>query len=84
MATQILRVFLLLIEINLVILQKPGQNDHNNPSYYNIGGVLNNNESEIYFHDTIAVSDPLRMSTVKERASNDRKFPISVFAAFEF
>lgn len=56
MAMRFLRILLFLVNFNLAILQKPGQTDHNNPSFYNIGGVLNNNESEIYFHDTIAVS----------------------------
>lgn len=56
MATHFLRILLLLLNLKLAILQKPGQTDNNNPSFYNIGGVLNNNESETYFRDTIAVS----------------------------
>lgn len=40
--------------LQTVKLQKPSQSD-NNPSFYNIGGVLSNNDSSVYFTDTIAV-----------------------------
>jgi hypothetical protein len=39
---------------NYVLLQKPNSSD--NPTYFNIGGVLSNSESEKNFSDTIAVS----------------------------
>lgn len=56
MAMRIFRILLFLINLSLVMLQKPGQTDHSNPTYYNIGGVLNNNESEVYFETMISVS----------------------------
>jgi hypothetical protein len=39
---------------NCVLLQKP--NSGENPTYYNIGGVLSNGESEKSFAMTISVS----------------------------
>lgn len=39
---------------NYVLLQKPSSGD--NPTYFNIGGVLSNIESEKNFSETIAVS----------------------------
>lgn len=57
MAMRIFRILLfLIINVSLVMLQKPSQTDHSNPTYYNIGGVLNNNESEVYFETMISVS----------------------------
>jgi hypothetical protein len=39
---------------NCVLLQKP--NSGENPTFFNIGGVLSNSESEKNFSETIAVS----------------------------
>lgn len=39
---------------NCVLLQKP--NSGENPTFFNIGGVLSNGESEKNFSETIAVS----------------------------
>lgn len=49
-------LILILAIIESVKLQKPSQQHDNNPSFYNIGGVLSNNDSATHFHDTIAVS----------------------------
>jgi hypothetical protein len=49
-----LRTLLLFTFHNYVLLQKPGSGD--NPTFFNIGGVLSNIESERNFSETIAVS----------------------------
>lgn len=52
---------IIFLQIKAAILQKSAISD-NKPSFYNIGGVLSNNESETHFHDTIAVSTFLYIS----------------------
>lgn len=55
--TNYLLHFAILVHIKLAVMQKPATgNDNNNPTEFNIGGVLSNSESEDHFRDTIAVS----------------------------
>lgn len=46
----------ILLHIKCVVMQKPTTGNDNNPTEFNIGGVLSNSESEDHFRDTIAVS----------------------------
>lgn len=54
----LLHVAIILVHMELATLQKPtaGNDNNNNPTEFNIGGVLSNSESEDHFRDTIAVS----------------------------
>lgn len=54
----LLHVAIILVHMELAALQKPtaGNDNNNNPTEFNIGGVLSNSESEDHFRDTIAVS----------------------------
>lgn len=57
--TNYLLHFAILVHIKLAVMQKPttgNDNNNNNPTEFNIGGVLSNSESEDHFRDTIAVS----------------------------
>lgn len=47
------------INVERVMLQRPSLGNDNNPSVFNIGGVLSTSESEDHFRDTIAVSSRL-------------------------
>lgn len=44
------------VHIKLAVMQKPTTGNDNNPTEFNIGGVLSNKDSEDHFRDTIAVS----------------------------
>lgn len=46
----------ILLHIKLAVMQKPTTGNDNNPTEFNIGGVLSNSDSEDHFRDTIAVS----------------------------
>lgn len=48
--------FAIFVHIKLAVMQKPATGNDNNPTEFNIGGVLSNSESEDHFRDTIAVS----------------------------
>lgn len=52
----ILLHLIIFLHIKLAIMQKPSTLNDNNPTEFNIGGVLSNNDSEDHFRDTIAVS----------------------------
>lgn len=47
---------LLIGQLKFAALQKSSAENDNNPTYYNIGGVLSTNDSEAHFSTTIAVS----------------------------
>lgn len=47
---------IIFLHIKLAIMQKPTTGNDNNPTEFNIGGVLSNSDSEDHFRDTIAVS----------------------------
>ena len=53
MHTILVFVFIIFQHLDTAMLQKASGAD--NPSYYNIGGVLSSNESETHFATTIAV-----------------------------
>lgn len=57
-ANYLLHLAIILVHIKLAVVQKPsaGNDNNNNPTEFNIGGVLSNAESEDHFRDTIAVS----------------------------
>lgn len=57
MYSNFLLIILFFISIRKVLLQKQSSNngENNNPSVYNIGGVLSGNESEAHFETTISV-----------------------------
>lgn len=46
--------------IKLAVMQKPTTGNDNNPTEFNIGGVLSNSGAEKHFGDTIAVSRKAR------------------------
>lgn len=52
----ILLHFVIFLHIKLAVMQKPTTGNDNNPTEFNIGGVLSNSDSEDHFRDTIAVS----------------------------
>lgn len=53
---QFIILVMMVINIERVVLQRPTLNDNNNPTLFNIGGVLSTSDSEDHFRDTIAVS----------------------------
>lgn len=58
----ILLHFVIFLHIKLAVMQKPTTGNDNNPTEFNIGGVLSNSESEDHFRDTIAVSNEAEFS----------------------
>lgn len=56
----LLHVAIILVHMELAVMQKPAasNDNNNNPTEFNVGGVLSNSESEDHFRDTIAVSWP--------------------------
>lgn len=54
--TTLLFHLIVTIHVKMVVLQKPTMMNDNNPTEFNIGGVLSNSNSEDHFRDTIAVS----------------------------
>lgn len=60
----ILLHLIIFLHIKLSVMQKPSTQNDNNPTEFNIGGVLSNNESEDHFRDTIAVSRNLTIVSI--------------------
>lgn len=57
MASIIIILGIFLMYLNEVVLENSSaETDNNNPTFYNIGGVLSTNDSEAHFSTTIAVS----------------------------
>lgn len=71
-------IILVLACVHSVKLQKASQLDNNNPSFYNIGGVLSSNDSATHFHDTIAVSFFFSIQTI----FSNKKDKICSFISF--
>lgn len=69
----ILLHFVIFLHIKLAVMQKPTTGNDNNPTEFNIGGVLSNSESEDHFRYTIEVSNEVEFSIYLSL------FPHSVF-----
>lgn len=58
----ILLNLIIILHVKLTVMQKPTTGNDNNPTEFNIGGVLSNSESEDHFRDTIAVSEKVKLT----------------------